>query len=77
MVSTFGLTEPSLLVLAEIVHEIDLPDGRFVRPETVGVDAVLAGWQQLNLTDEDMEARSVALFEGLFAACSQTVSQEK
>lgn len=77
MVFAFGLTEPGLPILAEIVHEIDLRDGRFVRPETVGIDLVLAGWHQLNLTDEDMETRGIALVEGVFAACSPTVFQEK
>ena len=77
MVSAFGLTEPGLLILAEIVHEIDLRDGRFVRPETIGVDMLLEGWQRLNLADDDMETRGIALFEGLYAACSQTNSGER
>jgi hypothetical protein len=59
-----------------MVHEMDLRDGRFVRPEMLGVEVVLDGWQRLNLADADMEARGIALFEGLYAAYSSRSSEE-
>lgn len=72
MLRAFGLDEPGLHVIAEIVHEIDLRDGRYVRPETAGIDTVLNGWLLLDIGDEEREARGVSLFEGLYAAVSNT-----
>jgi hypothetical protein len=40
----FGLDEPLLHAIAEIVHEIDLWDGLYMHPETNGVNALLKGW---------------------------------
>lgn len=66
MCRAFGLDDAGLRTLAEIVHEIDLRDGQFVRPATIGVEAVLDGWHRANLTDADLEAHGRALFEGLY-----------
>ncbi len=66
----FGLDEPGLRVLGEMVHEIDLRDGQYFRPETEGIDAILKGWRAANLPDSELEARGVALFEGLYRALS-------
>jgi hypothetical protein len=68
MLLAFGLVDPALRGLAEIVHEIDLRDGRYLRPETAGIDAVLRGWRQAGLADVDLERNGVALFEALYAA---------
>jgi hypothetical protein len=73
MLAAFGLHEPALRAIAEIVHEIDLRDGRYVRPETAGVDAILKGWLLARLSDAELEAHGVALFEGLYAALSRTM----
>jgi hypothetical protein len=71
MVTAFGLEEPGLRLVGGIVHEIDLRDGRYVHPETVGIDAVLKGWLLARLSDPELEAHGVALFEGLYAALSR------
>jgi hypothetical protein len=70
MLLAFGLTEPGLQAIAEIVHEIDLRDGQYTRPEIAGVEAILKGWLTTGLSDADLETHGVALFEGLYAALS-------
>ncbi len=62
----FGLDDPGLRAMAEIIHEIDLNDGRFSRPEAIGVDSILDGWHHAELADAELESRGVALFEGLY-----------
>jgi hypothetical protein len=69
MLKAFGMDDPGLRALAEVVHEIDLRDGRYTRSEIAGVDAILRGWEAL--ADAEREAHGVALFEGLYAALSQ------
>ncbi len=68
MLQAFGLDDAGLRALAEIVHEIDLHDGRYVRPEIAGVDAILSGWLLADLSDQALEIQGMALFEGLYAA---------
>jgi hypothetical protein len=66
----FGLDDPALRSVAEIVHEIDLRDGRHMLPETAGVEAVLRGWHAAGLTDAELAENGRALFEALYAAFS-------
>jgi hypothetical protein len=66
MVRAFELHDPGLRAIAEIVHEIDLRDGRYARPEIAGVDAILRGWG--SVADPEREAHGIALFEGLYAS---------
>lgn len=66
LIKAFEIDVDGLRQLAEIVHEIDLRDERFVHPEAIGIDAVLRGWLLTELSDVQLEERGVALFEGLF-----------
>jgi hypothetical protein len=72
MVAAFGLDDPVLRTMGEIVHEIDLRDGRYVRPETAGVDAILKGWLLARFEDAALEAQGIALYEGLYAALARS-----
>ncbi len=66
MVKAFGFNDPRLQVIAEIVHEIDLRDGRYIRLEIAGIDAILSGWK--TYSDAERESYGIALFEGLYGA---------
>jgi hypothetical protein len=70
----FALDDPALPTMAEIVHEIDLHDGRYVRSEIAGIDAILNGWQQTNWTDAEREAHGIAFFEGLYQTLASNVA---
>lgn len=70
MRSAFALDDPALRVVAEIVHEIDLRDGRYLRSEIAGIDAILNGWQQTAWPDAEREAHGIAFFEGLYQTLS-------
>jgi hypothetical protein len=54
LLQRFGLRELSLRWLAEIVHDIDLKDSRYDRPETPGLERLLTG---LTLVHADDDAR--------------------
>ncbi len=75
MLRAFGLDEPALHGMAEIVHEIDLRDGRYLRPEIAGIDAVLGGWLLTDITDTERELYGTALFDGLYAALAADARQ--
>jgi hypothetical protein len=50
----FALRQPGLQAVAEIIHDIDVKDGKFARPEAPGVAALIAG---IALANPDDEAR--------------------
>jgi hypothetical protein len=72
MIQAFGFDDEALRIIAEIVHAIDLRDGRSTRPEIAGIDAVLHGWLHADLTDAERERAGIALFEGLYQALGRS-----
>jgi hypothetical protein len=72
MCRAFGFDDAGLRALAEIVHEIDLRDGRFTHPVIAGVSAILDGWLRAVTSDAELEEHGLALFEGLYRFFTQT-----
>lgn len=68
LVRDFALADPALRAIAEVVHDIDVKDGRFGRLETPGVDRVIAGIAAAGVDDETRLARGTVLFDALHAA---------
>ena len=60
------LNEPALRAVAEIVHDIDLKDGKFARPETAGIERLITGICTGHKDDLARLARSSAIFEDLY-----------
>jgi hypothetical protein len=54
LVERFGLREAGLGAIGEIVHDVDVKDGKFTRPEAPGFAALIAG---IALTEGNDEAR--------------------
>jgi hypothetical protein len=68
LVKRFGLgDDPALQAIAEIVHDIDLKDERFARPEAAGVALVLRGIAQAHASDADRIRHGGPIFDGLHA----------
>lgn len=61
----FDVKEPGLDALAELIHDIDVKDGKFNRPEAAGLAAQLAGLALLHREDEARLSRGAALFDEL------------
>jgi hypothetical protein len=64
----FGLADPALRHIAEIVHDIDIKDEKFGRPEAPGLGLLLAGIAMRHPEDEPRLQEGGALFESLYAA---------
>jgi hypothetical protein len=67
LVRRFGLDEPALQAIAEIIHDIDLKDDRYARPEAAGLAHVLAGIAGATPDDDTRLARGGQLFDDLHA----------
>jgi hypothetical protein len=73
----FGLAEAGVSPIAEIVHDIDLKDQKFGRPETPGVAAQIIGIASLHREDHARLQHGSQLFEQLLAFYARTSSQLK
>jgi len=68
LLSRFGLGAPALRAIAEMVHDVDLKDAKFARPETSGFERTIAGIALGHAQDEDRLARASALLDDLHTA---------
>jgi len=63
----FELRQPGLAALAELIHDIDVKDTKFARPETAGLAAQILGLCHLHRDDELRLARGGELFDELLS----------
>ena len=68
LLARLGLRDGALQALAEIVHDLDLRDGKFARPETEGVGRLLGGLLTAHPRDEDRLERGFVFFDELYAS---------
>jgi hypothetical protein len=66
LVERFRLDDRALRPIAQIVHDIDLKDSKFGRPETPGIERLIAGIALAHRDDEERLARGSAVFEDLY-----------
>jgi len=62
----FGLKDPALRLIADIVHDIDLKDSKYGREETRGISRVIAGIAMNHKEDDVRLERGLALFDDLY-----------
>lgn len=62
----YGLTDPVLWKLAELVHEADLDDERYDAPEAPGLDVILRGLSMVCDTDQQILELTGPVFDGLY-----------
>ncbi len=65
LVRRFGLRSKGLAELAAIIHAADVEDGKFSKVEGLGLLAVLRGWGQMGLPDDEILQRGLSLMDGL------------
>jgi hypothetical protein len=58
--------DAALRAVAEIVHDIDLKDAKFARPEADGIRALVSGIRVAAGDDDERLARGAAVFEDLY-----------
>lgn len=65
LIARTAVSDPALRPIAEIVHDIDLKDGKFHRPEAPGIERLLWGLLAASARDEERLDRGFALFDAL------------
>ena len=71
VVKRFGIKDRRVTVIAEIVHEADLHDGKFTRNEAAGLDLAVNGLVEATPEDHELLERGMAIFEGLYTVLKQ------
>ena len=69
----YELDDLVLREIAEIVHDADLMDEKYGRPESEGLDAIIRGMQMVLPDDETLTGYTDAVFDGLYAYLSREV----
>ncbi len=61
-----GLDDPALAAIAEIIHDIDLKDGKYGREEAAGIRTLVAGVASSHNDDSQRLERGGAVFDDLY-----------
>jgi len=69
----YELEDRVLHEIAEIVHDADLMDQKYGRPESEGLDAIVRGMQLSLPDDETLTFHTDVLYEGIYAYLSREV----
>ncbi|MGH9714540.1 MAG: chromate resistance protein ChrB domain-containing protein [Candidatus Acidiferrales bacterium] len=71
LAKSFRVTDKRVLLIAQIIHDADLLDGKFGRREGFGIDEVLKGWARQGIPDKQLLDRGMGLIEGLYHSLAQ------
>ena len=66
LAKAFRIRDKIVQIMGQIVHDADLFDEKFGRREGFGIDEVMKGWAQQNLSDAQLLDRGMELAEGLY-----------
>ena len=71
LVKRFSIKDRRVNLIAEIVHEADLRDGKYTRQESTGVDLAIKGLAASTQDDHELLERGMSLFDGLYSVLKQ------
>jgi len=71
LVKRFRVKDRRVKVIAEIVHEADLHDGKYTRNEAVGVDLAIRALAEATGDDHELLTQGMAIFDGLYTVLKQ------
>ena len=68
LVKAFNLKDKALKKIAEIVHEIDIKDGKYENSDARGIEDILVGIRKTIKNDLEALEKGMAVFEMLYAS---------
>ena len=68
LIGRVGLPDKGVRAIAEIVHDLDLKDGKFGRAEAAGVRMMLDGLMARTTSDDERIERALVIFDDLHEA---------
>jgi hypothetical protein len=71
LLKCFAITDAAAARIGQMIHDADLEDDKFQRPECSGLDLVFKGWARQGLTDAEILEKGFACFDALHAALAR------
>lgn len=68
LIHRLGLEDPALHSLAELIHDVDLKDAKFKRPEVSGFDRAILGVALLHQKDDARLAAGTGVLDAFYTA---------
>jgi hypothetical protein len=72
LVGRFGITDRAVARIAEIVHDLDLKDGKFGAPEAATLGIAIDGLQLSSADDHALLDQGMTLFEALYRSFARS-----
>jgi hypothetical protein len=72
MVTHYGIANPGVARIGQIVHEADIEDERYDAPEAPGLDAIIRGVGRVLNNDMRLIDHSMPIYDGLLATLGST-----
>ena len=70
IVRKYGIDDPAVRLLAEIVHGADVSPDLYGRPQAAGLKAIAEGFRHLGLKDDhEVLAKEFVVYDALYAYC--------
>jgi len=73
LTSRFGIRDAAVARIAEIVHDLDLKDGKFGAPESATLGMAIDGLQLSAADDNTLLEQGMTLFEALYRSFAQSI----
>ena len=77
LIGRAGLPDKGVRAIAEIVHDLDLKDGKFGRTEAAGVRTMLDGLMARTDSDEERIERALTIFDDLHEALGRPTKRNR
>lgn len=75
IIAKYNLTDPALLLLAQIVNGADATLATYNRPEAPGLKAIAEGFRHMGFADDhEIIAREAIVYDALYAYCQQLLA---
>lgn len=77
IVTKYGIEDPAIHLLAQIVHGADVAQDLYGRPEAPGLKALAEGFSYLGLKDDhEILAKEFIIYDALYAYCQQKTAKK-
>lgn len=77
LIGRIGLPDKAVRAIAEIVHDLDLKDGKFARAEAAGVRMMLDGLMARTESDDERIERALVVFDDLHEALGSPAKRRR
>ena len=66
LAARFGIADAAVKAIGEVVHDLDLKETRFARPEAAAVGRIVEGLRLATADDGDLLANGAVMFEAMY-----------